>query len=145
LYFGKESPIKKLYINGDCVDNFSRENTQLQEVDIKSESIGNWAFYANTSLKSVKLTVKNLGAWSFAYCRLIDEITLSLNTEYVAMNSFRYCHNLSKITIQKENPILFGANAFYSISENKRFYVQNKNEYIKIPIWKEYTDFIEEL
>jgi len=145
LYFGKESPIKKLRITDNCVDNFSRENTQLQQLEINGESIGNWAFYANTSLRTVKLRVNNFGAWSFAYCRLIEEITLPINIEYVSMNVFRYCNNLSRITILKSSPLLFGANAFYSTSENKRFYVHNKNAYINIPIWKEYADVIEEI
>jgi len=144
-YFGDISPVEKLYVIGDCIDNFCRGNNQLREVDISGNSIGNWAFYACSSLKSVKLNVKILGAWCFAYCDGIESIILPESTEYISMNSFRYCHNLEKITIQTSKPLHFGANAFYSTSENKRFFATNKKAYESILIWKEYINSIEEI
>jgi hypothetical protein len=139
-YFGGESPIRKLRVIGDCTDNLCRGNKKLQEVDIQSGTVENWAFYACSSLKKVKLSVKILGAWCFAYCDSLNKITLPSNCEYISMNAFRYCHNLADIKIKTNKPLLFGANAFYSTAENKRFYVHDKVTYFDIPIWKEYVD-----
>lgn len=63
------------------------------------------------------------------------------------MNAFRYCHNLSQITINSSNCVLFGANAFYSTAEEKVFYVKKglKKEYLKASIWTEYRDLINEM
>jgi len=144
-YFGGTSPIEKLHVIGNCIDNFCRGNKKLRKIDIKGDSIGNWSFYECSSLNSVKLTIKTLGAWCFAYCDEIKEITLPSNTKFIAMNAFRYCHNLAKIIILTNEPLLFGANAFYSTSENKKFYVSDKSKYISIPIWKEYVNKIEEI
>ena len=144
-YFGEASPIEKLHVIGNCTDNFCRGSKQLQEVDIEGDSIGNWAFYACSSLKSVKLTAKTLGVWCFAYCDRIKEITLPNDIKFIAMNAFRYCRNLAKIIIPTNKPLHFGVNAFYSTSENKRFYVSDRNMYINVPIWKEYINEIEEI
>jgi len=139
-YFGGESPIKRLRVIGNCADNLCRRNKTLQEVDIQGETVGNWAFYACSSLKKVKLFTTTLGAWSFAYCDGLTDITFPEDCEYISMNAFRYCRNLASITVKTNKPLRFGANAFYSTAENKRFYVHNKVAYLDIPIWKEYAD-----
>jgi hypothetical protein len=141
-YFGGESPIKKLRVIGDCVDNFCRSNNKIQDIDIQGDNIGNWAFYACKSLRLIKLSTKRLGAWSFAYCDAVKEITLPPNCEYISMNAFRYCHNLADITILTSKPLLFGANAFYSTAEDKHFHVPQKSIYLNIPVWNEYNNRI---
>lgn len=83
----------------------------------------------------------------FTYCDCIETITLPKTVEFIGMNAFRYCHNLSQITINSSNCVLFGANAFYSTAEEKVFYVKKglKKEYLKASIWTEYRDLINEM
>lgn len=148
-YFGGKMPkVTKLYVHGNVSDDFCRNNPYLQELQIlHAEKFGGWSFYNNSALKAVTFTdVKTIGCWAFAYCDCIETITLPKTVEFIGMNAFRYCHNLSQITINSLNCVLFGANAFYSTAEHKIFYVKRglKKEYFKAAIWTEYMDLIEE-
>ena len=148
-YFGGKMPkVTKLYVHGNVSDDFCRNNPYLQELQIlHAEKFGGWSFYNNSALKAVTFTdVKTIGCWAFAYCDCIENIILPKTVEFIGMNAFRYCHNLSQITINTLNCVLFGANAFYSTAEHKIFYVKRglKKEYFKAAIWTEYMDLIEE-
>ena len=120
----------------------------IQELQIlHAEKFGGWSFYNNSALKAVTFTdVKVIGCWAFAYCDGIEKITLPKTVEFIGMNAFRYCHNLPEIIINSSNCVLFGANAFYSTSEQKVFYVKKglKREYLKASVWTEYYDMIKE-
>ena len=149
-YFGGKMPkVTKLYVHGNVSDDFCRNNPYLQELQIlHAEKFGGWSFYNNSALKAVTFTdVKTIGCWAFAYCDCIETITLPKTVEFIGMNAFRYCHNLSQITINSSNCVLFGANAFYSTAEEKVFYVKKglKKEYLKASIWTEYRDLINEM
>lgn len=146
-YFGGKMPkITKLYIHGDIADDFCRNNPYLQELQIlHAERFGGWSFYNNSALKTVMFTeVKTIGCWAFAYCDGIKKITLPKTVEFIGMNAFRYCHNLSEIIIHSQKCVLFGANAFYSTSENKIFKVGKglKGQYQEARIWHEYLSSI---
>ena len=148
-YFGGKMPkVTKLYVHGSVSDDFCRDNPYLQELQIlHAEKFGGWSFYNNSALKAVTFTdVKVIGCWAFAYCDGIEKITLPKMVEFIGMNAFRYCHNLSEIIINSSNCVLFGANAFYSTSEQKVFYVKKglKREYLKASVWTEYYDMIKE-
>lgn len=149
-YFGGRIPkVTRLYVHGDVVADFSRNNPYLLELHVQhAKKFGGWSFYNNSGLKSVTLTdVSVVGCWAFAYCDSIKSIILPKAIEFIGMNAFRYCHNLSQITINAHKCVLFGANAFYSTAEHKVFYVKKglKNEYNKEPIWNEYYNSIKEI
>jgi hypothetical protein len=138
-YFGGKPPIEKLSVNGDCCDNFCRDNNILKELHILNGDIGNWAFYNNVNLIFVKLQqCTTIGAWAFAHCEQLEELTVPKSVQYIKMNAFRYCRKLSKIELQSSKPVMFGTNAFYFTAENKHFFVINKKQYLNIPIWQDY-------
>jgi hypothetical protein len=145
-YFNEESKIEELHISGEeCIDNFSRNNQYLKSLVVRCNKVGNWAFYQNRNLSSVKLKIEEFGAWSFAYCDALTEIEIPKEVKFVEMNCFRYCHNLIKIFLSSEKPILFGANAFYSTAVDKQFFVKNLEEYRKLEIWQEYLSNIKKI
>lgn len=96
-------------------------------------------------------TVADL-SWTKKYKRrvlteqLLELFLLALpkTVEFIGMNAFRYCHNLSEIIIHSQKCVLFGANAFYSTSENKIFKVGKglKRQYQEVRIWHEYLSSI---
>jgi len=138
-YFNDRPPIEKLTVNGDCCDNFCSYNDTLKEVSILNGRIGNWAFYYNTNLNNVNmLKCKSIGAWAFAYCDRLRNVMIPESVTYIEMNAFRYCRKLFEIELQSTEPIMFGANAFYSTAMDKRFFVKNVEPYFNIPIWREY-------
>ncbi len=146
-YFGGQMPkVTKLYVYGDIVDDFCRNNPYLQELQVlHTEKFGGWSFYNNSVLKTIILTdVKIIGCWAFAYCDSIKSITFPLTVEFISMNAFRYCHNLSEIRLSSKSVVNFGANAFYSTSDSKEFIVAKgmKTQYGATPIWHEYISFI---
>jgi hypothetical protein len=145
-YFGGKPEIEKLSVNGDCCDNFCRDNSALKKVAIFNGRVGNWAFYNNTNLVEVNLQKCNgiIGAWAFAYCGNIQDVLIPKNVRYIEMNAFRYCRKLSKIELQAEEPVMFGANAFYSTSKDKEIFVVNKQLYQNILIWQEYKTNLRE-
>ena len=148
-YFGGVVPkVEKLLVYGNVVDDFSRNNPYLKELQvIRADTFGGWSFYNNSALTSVTLlSVNTVGNWAFAYCDGIKSIALPKTAREIGMNAFRYCHNLKEIIIGCNGCLDFGANAFYSTSEQKVFYVKkgNKEKYIKKPIWHEYLDAIAE-
>lgn len=146
-YFGGKMPkVTKLYIHGNITDDFCRNNPYLEELQIRhTEYFGGWSFYGNSALKAVTFyNMKTIGNWAFAYCDRIENITLPKTIDFIGMNAFRYCHNLSEIIIHSQKCVLFGANAFYSTSENKIFKVRKglKRQYQEEKIWHEYLSSI---
>lgn len=146
-HFGGEMPhITKLYVHGDIVDDFCRGNQYLENLQIMhADHFGRWSFYGNSALREISFTqIKAVGDWAFAYCDGIEKIELPKTVEHIGMNAFRYCHNLSEIKILAEKCVSFGANAFYSTSEHKTFFVKSsvRSEYENVPIWHEYLDSI---
>lgn len=142
-YFGGKRPnVEKLTVRGDVIDNFCRDNNILKSVTlIDVARFGRWCFYNNAALS--KVIIKNvceIGDWAFAHCDSIKEITLPESVSCIGMNAFRYCHNLSKVSLLHNSAIHFGANAFYSIREEKCFFVPNSliEDYKKLPEWREY-------
>ncbi len=148
-YFGGKMPkVTKLYVHGSVADDFCRNNPYLQELQVlHAEQFGGWSFYNNSALKTVTFTeVKTIGCWAFAYCDSIKSVTLPKTVDFIGMNAFRYCHNLSEIIIHSPMCVLFGANAFYSTAENKTFKVKKglKSQYESKSIWSEYLPLITE-
>ncbi|MDR2090175.1 MAG: leucine-rich repeat protein [Clostridiales bacterium] len=140
-YFGGKSNVEQLSVNGDCCDNFCRNNDALKEVSIFNGKIGNWAFYNNANLTSVKLQKCNgIGAWAFSHCENLQAILIPESVSNIEMNAFRYCRKLARIELQSAVPVTFGANAFYSTDELKKIFVVDKNPYLGIPIWREYKN-----
>ena len=142
-YFAGEQPkVEELIVRGNVTDDFSRNNPHLKTLTVvDAEKFGRWSFYNNLALNAVYLAgVKGIGDWAFAYCDGIAKIELPQETEYIGMNAFRYCHNLSEIKILSKTAVPFGANAFYSTVETKRFYVPSVayDGYFQLPIWQEY-------
>lgn len=142
-YFAGEQPkAEELIVRGCIIDDFNRNNPHLKSLTvIGADNFGRWSFYNNSSLKTVKLyNLKRIGDWAFAYCDGITAIELPRETEYIGMNAFRYCHNLSEIKISADVAVPFGANAFYSTAEEKRFIVRPSafEGYSKLSIWQEY-------
>ncbi|KQM09840.1 hypothetical protein AOA81_06250 [Methanomassiliicoccales archaeon RumEn M2] len=106
------------------------------------DRFGRWCFYNNGSLSDVHLNkVKTIGDWAFAYCDCITTITLPDTVSYIGMNAFRYCNELKSIIIESDNPIEFGANAFYSTHPSKSFYVPENllDRYYKMKIWRDFA------
>lgn len=144
-YFGGQMPkVTKLYVYGDIVDDFCRNNPYLQELQIlHTKKFGGWSFYNNSALQTVILkNVAKIGDWAFAYCDGITQIELPKEVDYIGMNAFRYCHNLSEIRLLSKSVVNFGANAFYSTNGVKKFFVISniKDKYKNIAIWNEYLD-----
>lgn len=147
-YFAGEMPqVETLTLHGDITDDFCRNNPYLKSLTLKDvQHFGRWSFYNNSSLQTVILkNVRKIGDWAFAYCDGIKKIELPKETEYIGMNAFRYCHNLSEVKITSNSVVMFGANAFYSTSETKNFIVPANliNEYNRLPIWHEYLTYFE--
>jgi hypothetical protein len=138
-YFLDEPTIEDLTVLSSTCDNFSRNNQKLKKVMLFGERIGDWAFYNNANLKSVQISTNRLGNWAFARCSKLAEIELPKQIEYIDMNCFRYCENLSRITIENNDVVLFGPNALYSTSVNKQIIVHNKENYLKNELWNEYA------
>ncbi len=144
FYFAGEIPnVEALVLHGDVSDDFCRNNPHLKSLVLEDvQRFGRWSFYNNSTLQTVIFkNVKSIGDWAFAYCDGITKIELPEETEYIGMNAFRYCHNLSYIKMLATTPVSFGANAFYSTADNKRFIVplNLKCEYKAQPIWNEYS------
>ena len=142
-YFAGEQPeVEGLVVRGGISDDFNRNNPYLKKLTITdADNFGRWSFYNNSSLKTVNLNnVKRIGDWAFAYCDGITKIELPRETEFIGMNAFRYCHNLSEIKILSNVAVPFGANAFYSTAEKKKFTVTPSayEGYTKLPVWQEY-------
>lgn len=147
LYFGGIQPnIKELVVMGDITDNFCRNNTALEKLTLKEVNyFGSWSFYANTALSEIVLdNILEIGDWAFAYCDKITKITLPNGLRNIGMNAFRYCHNLESIALQNEGVVHFGANAFYSTSQDKTFFIppQYYNDYLSVPEWREYKGLL---
>ena len=146
-YFANIMPkIENLTIIDNIVDDFCRNNPYLKKLTlINVRHFGRWSFYNNSSLSKVIFeNVELIGDWAFAHCDKITEVVLPDSVNFIGMNAFRYCHNLSSITIQARQLILFGTNAFYSTAENKQFYMR-KSVIIQAktaPIWREYSNMI---
>lgn len=146
-YFGGLcSRVNDLTVNGDIVDDFCRGNKTLKTLTLNNVAkFGRWSFYGNTSLCNIVInSVAEIGDWAFAYCDGITNIVLPKSIEYIGMNAFRYCHNLQSITIMSESAIHFGANAFYSTSDRKMFYVSKDIAYLyaNLSEWREYLNYI---
>jgi hypothetical protein len=125
-YFGSTIPtIKDLTINGDITDDFNRNNHSLTKLTlIDTNKFGRWSFYNNPQLAQISLiNVKTIGDWAFAYCDNISNIAIPSSVTYIGMNAFRYCHNLKKIQMKPTHVVPFGANAFYSVHPQKKFFV----------------------
>ncbi len=142
-YFaGEDSTIKALTVRNCICDDFARNHSTLEAltlVDIKT--FGRWCFYNNSSLRKITMTnVTQIGDWAFAYCDGIESIECDRHTEFIGMNAFRYCHNLSRVVIYSNRVVSFGANAFYSTAADKCFFVPSNfvKAYCAMPIWKEY-------
>ena len=150
FYFAGEVPqVETLVLHGDIPDDFCRNNPYLKLLTLEDvQHFGRWSFYNNSALKTVIMkNVKSIGDWAFAYCDGIAKIQLPKETEFIGMNAFRYCHNLSEIKIMSNSVVMFGANAFYSIAEDKNFKVPFglRDKYADKAIWQGYIPFIEEL
>jgi len=145
-YFGTTPKILELHIKGSkCISNYCRDNNYIKSIYVECKTIENWAFYNNKNLSEIILHVENIGAWAFAYCSSITEVVIPKDVTYIEMNCFRYCKNLSKITILTDDDFYFGANAFYSTSIDKVFYVSKINKYMAKEIWKEYHSNLKEM
>lgn len=89
--------------------------------------------------------VNNVGEWAFAYCDSLRKISLPKCLNLIKLNGFRYCHNLAYIELKNDTMVTFENNAFYSTSEDKRFFVPYSayNNYLKSDIWREYCKRIQ--
>jgi hypothetical protein len=144
-YWGGQPSVKVLSVNHACCDNFARNNSILEQVSLFDCRIGNWAFYGNKALSKVKFQkTYSVGAWAFAYCDAIKEILIPSSTDSLEMNAFRYCNRLTRIEIQGERCLQFGANAFYSTSESKQFFVTDIEQYRGNALWSEYANCLHE-
>lgn len=144
FYFAGEMPqAETLIIHGEVADDFCRNNQYLKSLTLKDvQHFGRWSFYNNSALQTIILkNVKKIGDWAFAYCDGIKKIELPEETEYIGMNAFRYCHNLSEIKITANSVVMFGANAFYSTAEDKCFIVPLYliDKYKEFSVWREYS------
>lgn len=148
FFAGEKSRVEELIVRDRIADDFNRNNPHLKTLSvIDVKSFGRWSFYTNSSLRSIEIiNVKQIGDWAFAYCDGITQIDLPKETEYIGMNAFRYCHNLSEIKLLSNSVVMFGANAFYSTADNKKFMILEglKDEYQNSPIWREYLSLIRE-
>lgn len=144
-YFLGKSSIEELSVLNSTCDNFARGNTVLKKIILYGENVGDWAFYNNSNLEIVEISTNSLGNWSFARCPMLKSIEIPKQINYIDMNCFRYCENLINIVIENPNLVLFGPNAFYSTGLSKNIYVHNKSQYVNNELWNEYSSSLVEI
>ena len=138
----QEPPVRQICVEGDIVDNFCRNNINIEKVKLVDvKRFGRWSFYGNTNLKDLTLqNVQCIGDWAFAYCSGLQSVVLPPEVSYIGMNAFRYCRNLKDITLLASAVVPFGPNAFYSTAEQKQFCLPAcmLAAYSTSEIWREY-------
>lgn len=96
------------YFNGDTEYyleiKYSKDNISIGSFTIDVIEIGDSAFAGQTDLKTIDIpnTVTTIGNNAFANS-MCNEVVIPSSVSFIGLNAFRYCSNLTQITVNTNN------------------------------------------